>query len=195
MRTYRLVPAATLAFAIGCTESTSTLHENTPPQGPTLASVHLKGGAHAEPSFTDLILTLNTAGELAGLGNDDILVTLAATGDPTATCTNPAGATQPPGQNPAEVTLTGSQSIPAEEIDNGNVPFDVTTAAPVTPIPGAPGCPNPLWTENITDVSFTSAEITVEQPAGTLVLTVSCTFSPSTSNGPIPKDDVACTQS
>jgi hypothetical protein len=49
-------------------------------------------------------------------------------------------------------------------IKNGTVRSDVMTAAPATPIPGAPDCPNPQGTERITDMSFTSAVITVQQP-------------------------------
>jgi hypothetical protein len=196
MPSKRLLPVALLALAIGCTESATNLQENTIPDGISASSAHLKGGARAEPTFTDLILILNAMGELAGLGNEDILVTLSATGNPTATCSNPAvsGDHQPPGQNPAEVTLTGSQAIPAAEIKNGTVPFDVTTEPPVTPIPGAPDCPNSQWTENITDVSFTSATITVQQPVFTTVLTVVCSFSPATLNGLVPASSVSCTQ-
>lgn len=160
------------------------------------ASVHLKGGANAEPSFTDNGLTLSAAGSLAGLGNGDVLVTLSATGQPTATCGNPGTNTfQAPGRNPAAVTLTGSEAIPASEIKNGNVDFSVVTDPPVSPIPDAPDCPNSSWTEIITDVAFTSAIITVEQPPGTLVLTVTCTFSSPTSDGSVPAANVSCVQS
>jgi hypothetical protein len=160
------------------------------------ASVHLKGGANAEPAFTDQGLFLQGSGELAGLGGGDVVVSLTATGNPTADCVNPGtGEHRPPGQQPAEVTLTGVQQIPESEIKNGNTPFDVATASPQTPVPGAPGCPNANWTENIIDVAFTSATITVEQPPGTVVLTVSCSFSSPTANGAVPRGDVDCSSS
>jgi hypothetical protein len=159
------------------------------------ASVHLKGGKNAEPSFSDGGLTLSASGDLAGLGNGDVLVTLTATADVTASCINPGtGEHRPPGQNPAPITVTGSQAIPEEEIKNGNTPFSVETVAPPSTIAGAPDCPNTNWTETIDDLSFTSATITVEQPPGTVVLIVSCTFSPATSDGSVPAGDVSCTQ-
>jgi hypothetical protein len=147
-------------------------------------SPHLKGNHPL--SFTDNGLTLTGTASYSGLGNFDTLQTLTATGQPTATCTNPAGANQPPGQNPAQVTLTGSTAVPASDIKNGNVTITTTTAPPVTPIPGAPDCPNSMWTENITDVAFTSATITLSQQ-GVTVITVNVTFSPPTSNGTVPQ--------
>lgn len=132
------------------------------------SSVHFK--SKGGPTFTDNGLTLTATGDLAGLGNGDITVTINATGQPVATCTNPSGANQPAGQNPAKATFSGSVVIDASLIKNGTVAFSVTTAAPPTPVPGAPGCPNPRWTETIVDVVFSSPSITVSQ-GGAVVLT------------------------
>jgi hypothetical protein len=165
------------------------------------SSVHLKGGANAKPSFVDNGLRLTESGALSGLGAGNVSVNLSAQAAVTATCSN-KGTNEAPGQNPAPITVTGSQFIPADSIDkNGNVPFSVTTTPPASTISGAPGYPNSNWTETIKDLSFTSATLTVLQPAnsdgsgGTLVLTVTCTFSPATSNGPVPSGTVTCTSS
>lgn len=158
------------------------------------SSVHLKGGKNAEPAFVDGGLTLSAAGELSGLGLGDVLVTMTATADTVATCTN-GGNHQAPGQNPAPVQVAGSLAIPQDQIKNGNTPFAVVTEPPVTPIAGAPDCPNPNWTEDIVDLQFTSAVIVVEQPVGTEVLTVTCTISPPSSNGSILGGTVSCTSS
>ncbi|MEJ2758228.1 MAG: hypothetical protein P8046_07070 [Anaerolineales bacterium] len=155
------------------------------------ANVHLKGGKNAEPAFYDGGLTLNASGELAGLGYEDVYISITAMADVTSTCTNNGG-NAAPGQNPAPITVMGGISIPKDEIKNGNTPFSVTTIAPNPIIPGAPDCPNPNWVESIDDLAFTSAVITVEQPAGSVVLTVSCTFSPATSDGAVSKQDVSC---
>jgi hypothetical protein len=137
------------------------------------ASVHLKN--KPPKTFTDQGLFLNVTGALAGLGNGDLVIELTATGQPIANCVNPAGQTQPPGQNPAAAEVSGAQEIPAGAIKNGNVAFNVNTASPATPIAGAPDCPNPQWTENITDMVFSGFEATIDVYQG-----IGCAIDPAT---------------
>jgi hypothetical protein len=154
MRRVPIISAALLLFAFTATTALA-------------ANVHLKNKPAL--TFNDQGLFLNATGALTGLGNGDIVITLSAQGQPVATCTNPgSGEHQPPGQNPAVVTLGGAQEIPEGAIKNGNVGFNVDTAGPVTPIPGAPGCPNSKWREDINDVIFSgfNATITVYQGVG-----------------------------
>jgi hypothetical protein len=162
-------------------------------------SPHLKGGVKNNPAFTDNGLSLTAVVSYAGLGNFDTLQTLTATANATADCVNPgSGEHRPAGQNPAPVTVSGGTAVPRSEIDNGNVTISTTTGAPVSPIPGAPGCPNSKWIENITGLAFTTATITVAQDTDgdstfeTLVLTVNCTFSPATSDGLVPASGRTC---
>jgi len=159
------------------------------------ASIHLKGGKNAEPTFFDLGTDLRVSGELAGLANAALTVDLSATGNPTATCHNPGkDENLPPGQNPAPVTLTGTVTITPDNISkNGNAPFAVEAVLASATVAGSPDCPNPNWTETILDIAYTSATVTVTQGSNTF--TVTCTFNPPTSDGLVPAQNVSCTSS
>lgn len=154
------------------------------------ANVHLKP-PNKSPTFEDEGLSLQISGKLAGLGNGDIVITMTAQADVFSTCTNKGG-TQAPGQNPAPLTVSGTDTIPQAEIKNGNVSFTVATQAPDPIIAGAPDCPNKNWTEAIEDLAFTSARITVEQPMGYDALQIHCEFIPPTSDGTVPNNTVYC---
>jgi hypothetical protein len=158
------------------------------------ANVHLKP-PNSEPSFRDLGLALRTSATLAGLGNQDVLIVVTADADVTSTCTNQGG-NAAPGQNPAPITVIGSESVPASEIKNGNLSFTVDTTEPEATIEGAPDCANSNWTETIDDLAFTSATIQVYQPAvvsdANLVLTLQCTFEPATDDGRVDAGTVDC---
>jgi len=158
------------------------------------ASIHMKGD-HNVPTFFDLGTDLRASGELAGLANAELTVTLDATGNPTATCHNPGNDDNlPPGQNPAPVSLTGTQTITPDDISkNGNAPFSVDAVLASATVEGAPDCPNHNWIETITDIAFTSATVTVTQGSNTF--TVTCTFNPPTSDGLVPAKNVSCTTS
>src|SRR5260370_1306728 len=117
----RMMPIASLVLLLGTAAYAS--------------NVHLKPPSSA-PSFIDGGLVLTASGALAGLGNADIVINITALTDATSTCKN-SGGNQAPGQNPAQVTVSGTEAIPASSIKNGTVSFSVTTNKPVTPVPGA----------------------------------------------------------
>jgi hypothetical protein len=136
------------------------------------ASVHFKN--NREPTFKDNGLTATISGALAGLGNQDVTITVTAEGVGSSICKNPSGKIVP-GQNKVPIETTASQTISASEIKNGTVSFSVTTATPPDPSAAEAGCPNNNWTAELKDVKFTSYTVTVVQ-GGKTVLTFSKEF-------------------
>ena len=128
------------------------------------ASVHFKKA----PTFSDLGETLKTCFSLAGLGNQDVHISISADGLANVTCTNPGGNTAP-GQNRVPVRQFDDIVVSATEIKNGNLSVCLTTDPTADPTALEAGCPNGNWTTDINDVQFTSATITVTQ-GGQVVL-------------------------
>ena len=152
----RTLKVSTFALAVGLVTTAAVA-----------ASVHFKN--NRTPTFTDNGLTATVSGALAGLGNEDVTITVSANGLGSTLCTNPGGKVVP-GQNKVPFTLDATQTISASEIKNGNLSFSLTTAAPATPTPKEAGCPNNNWSVTLTDVKFTSYTVTVVQ-GGKTVLT------------------------
>ena len=117
------------------------------------------------------------SGALAGLANDDLLITLTTSGTAVYQCQNGGGNTAP-GQNRV---LIGPSVTPAffdaDAIKNGNLAFSIqnTLTAPTTVTAAAAGCPNNNWTGVNPVVTVTSISLVIEQPVGTAIFT--CTAS------------------
>ena len=129
------------------------------------ASVHFKKGS---PTFSDQGTTLKTCFSLAGLGMEDVTITVKTTGSATTLCTNQGGNVAP-GQNKTPVSPSAQETFPSTEIKNGTLTACLTTTPPPSPTATEAGCPNSNWSASITDVQFATAEVIVEQ-AGKVVL-------------------------
>lgn len=122
-----------------------------------LATVALAQSGHfvGTPTCNDIGTQVRCSGKVAGLGGTTFTITVSAPGTATVTCTNPGGNIAP-GQN-FSTTVTGT-SGPFATPRNGQSGFTVTSDAPTAP---AGSCPNPGWTATVTDVSFTTATLTL----------------------------------
>jgi hypothetical protein len=134
------------------------------------AHVHLK----SDPVITDLGEQCQVDLALAGLGNKDIIVTVAVKGSASVIGLNPAGQ-YVPGQNKVPVSASASATIPKSAIKNGNVSLSLTTPLVEPPDATDVGFPNDLWIVEIDDIEFTEVTITVEQ-GGKIVLQTTITL-------------------
>ena len=126
------------------------------------ASVHFKGGKNSSPKSTDLGTVLQTCVSIAGLGYGDVTIQISAVGLAEGDCINPGGQFVP-GQNKVPITASGTETISADEIKNGNVTACVTTEPVEELDPIEAGCPGANWSVPVTDVEFSSVTVTVYQ--------------------------------
>jgi hypothetical protein len=106
--------------------------------------------------------SLIAEGTLTGLGKQDVVVQLDASGFPVVTCTNQGG-NQAPGQNPPKVSASGQQLLFGFDLTrkNGKSPFGVETNDPPVLSAIEYGCPNNNWTAQIDFIYWTNATIKV----------------------------------
>jgi hypothetical protein len=135
-------------------------------------SGHFVTGGGNAATCTDIGLQVTCTGKVAGLGGTTFTITVVAPGIATVECINPGG-NRAPGQDTA-VTVSGTTG-PLPTPRNGQYEFSITTDSPA-PLPATPTCPNDQWTPVITDVTFTTATLSLFED-GTLsdqiVVTVS----------------------
>src|SRR6187551_2114152 len=103
-------------------------------------NVHFKG----DPTVTDNGTNLTVCVSLAGLGNQDVVITIAATALLDTTCINPAGQ-ESPGQNRIPFSTSITTVVRSTEIKNGSVTACSTTPGPSVTAKKA-GCPGDNWT-------------------------------------------------
>ena len=115
------------------------------------------GNVHFNGSITFASGSLTASGVLAGLGHEDVNVSLTGYGTGTATCTNRYGE-EVPGANELPVESTGVTTL----YNNGSDPFTVTAEDPPFPTPREAGCPRSHCRVVAFPVDWTSAVITVE---------------------------------
>jgi hypothetical protein len=149
------------------------------------ANPHFRRGG--TPTCQDTGTLLVCSGKLAGLGNADLVIDLSSNAEASFACGNPGRRShQAPGINKVPFTATGSETVSADEIKNGNATF--TVFAPQTP-PSIPSsaeiCPNGNWTTvTLSGIDFSDITLTITQE--TLLFT--CVRP-----GPVPTDGTSVT--
>jgi hypothetical protein len=102
------------------------------------------------PVCKDIGTQLECSGKVAGLGGTTFNITAEATAIGSVECTNPGGNVAPGQDFNLDVS---AEAGPAPTPRNGQARFTLTSAAPIAP---AGSCPNPGWTAEVVDVTFTS---------------------------------------
>ncbi|MDP8956544.1 MAG: hypothetical protein M3N24_06265 [Actinomycetota bacterium] len=121
------------------------------------------------PVCTDTGTQLQCTGELAGLGNEDLVIEVTADALVAVTCVNKGG-NEAPGQNKVLRTASGETVIQGSAIKNGRARFTTTTDPVEAPTAKEAGCPNPNWSTRVVSVTFSNVVVTISQ-GGELLFT------------------------
>ena len=143
-----------------------------------LAAPHFVGKNGAPVCTVDVdggTSTTVCTGELAGLGNEDLVIDTQVAGFAVYECEN-RGGNRPPGQNKVLVgPVTEPTEIDSDAIKNGRVRFITDPAvltAPSTVDGTLAGCPNPKFTGVNPTLTVTSVSTTISQ-GGVVLFTCS----------------------
>jgi hypothetical protein len=144
------------------------------------ASPHYKKGGQPACSIDTSTGTASCSqGLVAGLGNDDVRVTLSVLATDGQICHNPGNPDNYVlGQNPATASGSSTLNIGANQIKNGTltIPPISATAVLAASSAAAAGCPNPNWTVTLAGNPTYSGVYSFQQPPGVTIEKLSFTF-------------------
>lgn len=141
------------------------------------ANPHYKKGGQPVCTIDGNTASCGT-GLVAGLGNEDVRVTVSLGASADTFCHNPGNSNVVPGQNPAIATGSTSIDLSADQIKNGTLtlPAIQTTVSVPVPTVAAAGCPNSNWSVSLGEITYGPGVYTFEQPPGEEVAKLSFTF-------------------
>ena len=133
------------------------------------ASLHFVGSPKASLEGGD---TLVVTGKVAGLGNQDITVTVEVDGEVVVYCISPSG-NRAPGQNKEPFTAVDSQTfVPSAKNGQFTFTIDVDLSEAIQDAVDAHECPNRNWTKQAGPITLDSAKVTVQQGGQTITRTI-----------------------
>lgn len=120
-----------------------------------------------------------TGAVAAGLGNQNVRVTLSLAASIQTYCHNPGNGSLVPGQNPATAVGSTQLNFTPDQIKNGSLTLPpISTSVTVsTPDASAAGCPNSSWTVTLGTATFGPGHYSFEQPVGTELPKLSFNFT------------------
>ncbi len=148
-----------------------------------------KSGA---PTCTVTNGQVTCSAQMAGLGNEDIVVNLDVAGEATFLCVQPGQKKRDdpnisPGANKVPFSGSATQTIPGASVKNGRATIGPITSPSQEPTATAEqaGCPSGNWGTQLDTATVTTVTISATQGGETLF---SCTASGTFTEGTIPLD-------